>query len=119
MARTLQPPDEDKIYTALDAVSKLLATTFHGYDPRVTPFGEDALKLAKLCNASENYCRYYNCFDEHGKLKDIGLVLLAFLVSFSSAATFLWFLWTSLEPIKSEQNTNAKKETAKESDVMH
>ena len=117
LARTLKPPDDDKILLALDGASKLLSTAFHGHATRVTPFGDNALKHAKLCNASENYCRYYNCFDEHGKLKDIGLILLVFLVSFSSAAAFLWLLWTSLEPVKSKQNTNTKKETPQESDV--
>ena len=114
LARTLQPPDEDNIYVALDAASKLLSmsNTFHG-SRRVTPLGADALKHAQLCNASENYCRYYKC----GKLKEIGLLLLICLFGLSLAATFLWLLWTSLEPAKSKQNTNTKKEAVQESDV--
>jgi len=105
-AQTLQPPDEDKILLALEAASKLRSVS-HRPGEQTLKSKDDFFRQAKLCDASENYCRYHYC----GKWKKIGLLLSVCLFGLSSVAAFLWLLWTSLDPAKSK-----KKNLVKDSD---
>ena len=110
-ARTLQKPLEDKIPMVLEAASKLSSVSHRPGDETLKSKA-DRMKQARLCDALENYCRYYSCFDEHGKWQKAGsiawLVFIYLFMIVGPLVAFLWLLWTSLEPVKSEKSIDTK-----------
>jgi len=111
LARTLQKPLEDKIPMVLEAASKLNSVS-HRPGEETLKSKADIMKQARLCDALENYCRYHSCFDEHGKWQKAGsiawFVFIYLFMIVGPLVAFLWLLWTNLEPVKSEKNTDTK-----------
>ena len=116
LARTMQPPNEDRIIIlSLEAASKLRSIS-HRPGERTLYDEDDYIRQAKLCDASKNYCRFYYC-GKWKEIHEIGCLVLVFLFILSSVAAFLWFLWTSLDPAKSkEKNDSNTKNSAKDSE---
>lgn len=124
LARTLQPPDEDKILIALKAAKKLVSLPYqHSKLGEMTLFGSNSYKYAELCDALENYCQYiYHYCHYKGMggwmvdLNNVGpaalLFIYLFLVVLPLSATLL-LLWKRLLPTHNQNAPTQKKRNKK------